>query len=81
MKTTFDIADNILVQSRRLARREHVPLKELVEEGLQLVLRKHEASVKRNVEPVTFKGNGLSPDFRGRSWTDIRDTVYEGRGS
>ena len=81
MKTTFDIADNILMQSRRMARMEHVPLKELVEEGLQLVLRKHASSVKRPVEPVTFKGNGLSTAFRGRGWTDIRDAAYEGRGS
>lgn len=81
MKTTFDIADNILTQSRRMAKKEHVPLKELVEEGLQLVLHKHASSTNRHVEPVTVKGNGLSPAFRGRGWTDIRDTAYEGRGS
>jgi len=81
MKTTFDIADNILTQSRRLAKMEHIPLKELVEEGLQLVLRQHASSVKRPVEPVTFRGNGMSTAFRGRGWADIRDAAYEGRGA
>ena len=81
MKTTFDIADNILTRSRGLAKREHVPLKELVEEGLLIVIQKHEAKPRHRVAPVTFKGNGLSAAFKGRGWGEIRDAAYEGRGS
>lgn len=81
MKTTFDIANNILIRSRGVARRERVPLKDLVEEGLLLVVEKHEARTRRQVEPVTFKGKGLCADFKGRGWSDIRDVIYEGRGS
>jgi hypothetical protein len=81
MKTTFDIADNILARSRGLAKREHVSVKDLVEEGLLAVIQKHEAKPRHRVEPVTFKGNGLSTAFKGRGWQGIRDAAYEGHGS
>ena len=36
----------------------------------------------RSVPPlVTFKGNGLAPEFQGASWEKIRDAIYEGRGA
>ncbi len=56
-------------------------LKELVELGLQCML---ETKVKRSshsIKPVTFKGKGLSPQFRGASWDGIRNAAYEGRGT
>ena len=81
MKTTLDIADNIAIQSRGLSKREHVPFKELVEEGLQLVLQKHAAAPKRAVKPVTFKGRGVTAEFQSGAWTDIRDTISAGHGS
>jgi len=33
------------------------------------------------VKPVTFRGRGLAPEFRGARWARIRDAAYEGRGS
>lgn len=81
MKTTIDIADNIMIRSKELARREHVTLKELVERGLQIVIESKNAPSTRKVNPVTFKGKGLSPSYRGASWEQIRKAAYEGRGS
>lgn len=81
MKTTLDIADNIAIQSRRLSKREHVSFKELVEEGLLLVIQKHAAKPKRSVKPVTFKGTGMTRDFQSATWSDIRDTIYAGHGA
>ena len=82
MKTTIDIASNILHRSREIARKEHVTLKELVAEGLMFVIEKHAVNTKKyQVQPVTFKGKGLSPAFEGKSWSEIRDAAYEGRGS
>ena len=76
MKTTFDIADNILEKSRRMAKTEHITLKELVEEGLSLVLEKRSRQNTVQVKPVTFKGQGLSEPFRNADWARIRDTAY-----
>lgn len=80
MKTTFDIASNILSRSRELAKREHVPLKGLVEEGLLLVIERHESRPTEKVRPVTFRGNGLSREFSDASWRDLRDAAYAGHG-
>ena len=81
MKTTIDIADNIMMQSKEFARREHVTLRELVEQGLQAVLQSKKESISRRIRPVTLNGKGLSAEFRGASWGQIRKAAYEGRGS
>jgi hypothetical protein len=81
MKTTLDIADNIAIQTRKLAEREHVAFKSLVEEGLLLVLRRNAAQPKHRVKPVTFKGNGLTQEFQPGTWSSVRDAIYSGHGS
>ncbi|MFT5241475.1 MAG: hypothetical protein ACI9X0_002456 [Kiritimatiellia bacterium] len=72
MKTTLDIADNIAIESRRLSKRENVSFKDLVEEGLRLVIQKRAATPKHIVKPVTFKGNGMTGDFDSGTWGDVR---------
>lgn len=81
MKTTFDIADNILARSRSFARRRGVSLKELVEEGLELALERREKLVSKKIKPVTFKGNGKNPEFQSSSWSEIREEIYRGHGA
>ena len=29
-----------------------------------------------SIEPVTFKGNGLSPEFKDASWDKIREAIH-----
>jgi hypothetical protein len=81
MKTTINIADNLLASAKALARREKTSLKELTEEGLQLVLARREEGSTRKVKPVVFQGRGLSPAFHGKSWAELRDEIYRGYGS
>lgn len=81
MKTTIDIASNILAQSKELARRDDVTLRSLVEEGLELVLERRRASRRETVRPVVFRGRGLTPQYRKASWARIREAAYEGRGA
>jgi hypothetical protein len=77
MKTTIDIASNILNRSRKLARDQKVTLRALVEEGLELVLQKRGPDRQRpEVRPVTYSGKGLAPEFKGASWERIRDAAY-----
>jgi hypothetical protein len=80
MKTTVDIASNILSRSKELARRDHTTLRELMHEGLELVLERREAPPRATVKPVTFRGQGLAPQFRDARWSRLRDAAYEGLG-
>ncbi len=74
MKTTIEIADNLLIRARNRAREQRTTLRSLVEQGLAAIL---DEPVRRvGVKPVTFKGNGLSPEFEGASWEKIRDTIH-----
>ncbi len=81
MKTTIDIASNILRRSKELARRENATLCSLVEEGLELVLAERQARRKTPVKPVTFRGRGLTTQYRNASWDRLRDAAHEGRGA
>ncbi|MCC7542113.1 MAG: DUF2191 domain-containing protein, partial [Deltaproteobacteria bacterium] len=54
--------------------------RELVEAGLRRVLRERRAKGVFSLRDARVGGNGLRPELRGRSWDDIRDLAYEGRG-
>jgi hypothetical protein len=81
MKTTIEISDNLLHRARTLARREKTTLRQITEEGLQLVLSRREEGPGKKVKPVIFQGRGLSPAFHGKSWAELRDEIYRGYGS
>ena len=48
---------------------------------LSLVLAEHESHNPKRIEPVVFGGRGLSAEFQGRSWADIRDEIYRSYGT
>jgi hypothetical protein len=81
VKTTVDIADSLLRRAKAAARREGTTLKNLTEEGLELALARRASRTRPAIKPVVFGGDGLSPEFRGKSWSDIRDEIYKGYGS
>jgi len=79
MKTTIEIADALLREVRKLAAREGVTLRALVERGLHRVI----AEAKRppfRMRDGRFGGNGLQPEVRDLSWREILEMSYEGRG-
>lgn len=74
MKTTIDIADPILRKAKRVAGEEGVTLRELAEEGLEMVLQKRAARKAKGFRLVTFgdpKGEPVSVD-----WEALRGLVY-----
>jgi hypothetical protein len=79
MKTTIDIADDLLAQGKQVAEREHVTLRSLVEEGLRYVLTHRRQGKAFRWKPVTFKGKGLSPEFANANWDGIRSAIYPDR--
>ncbi len=81
MKTTIDISDHLLQRAKDLAQDENTSLKEITEQGLELVIEKHLSRSPYVVKPVVFNGRGLSSEFKGKSWAEIRNEIYKGYGS
>lgn len=76
MKTTLEISDHLLARAKGLARKQNTTLRSLTEKGLRIVLEAEELSARHSLQPVTFKGRGLSVEFRDTSWKEIRDAAY-----
>lgn len=82
MKTTIDIADAILEESRRIAQRDKTTLRELVQEGLRRVLEERRVSVPPfQMKNLPTAGRGFQPNFADGDWSRIRDEAYQGRGT
>lgn len=81
MKTTIDMPDSLFRRTKTLAMKRRVPMRELIAEGLLHVLEHEGNEAPRRVNPVTFKGQGLSPEFSKGSWTTLRDAIYEEHGA
>lgn len=80
MKTTIDIADPLLKEVRKLAAREGVTLRTLVERGLSRVVRETKQPAPFKLRRASFKGQGLQEEFRDASWEKLSGSAYEGRG-
>ena len=74
MKTTVELSDHLLSRAKERARAESVTLKAFLERALAMALE--EPLAEGEVEPVTFKGKGLQPEFEDASWEKIRDAIY-----
>jgi hypothetical protein len=82
MKTTLEIADPLLEQARKIAARDGETLRSLVEQGLRKVVAERNAKSKPfKLRDGSVRGEGLQPEFQNASWDQIRDLIYEGRGS
>jgi hypothetical protein len=80
MKTTVEISDPLLREARKLADREGVTLRTLIERGLHRVVAESKEAAPFKLRRVTFKGKGLQQDLQGASWDEIRAMSYKGRG-
>jgi hypothetical protein len=79
MKTTIEISDALLREARKVAAREGLTLRALVERGLHRVIAETKQPPFR-MRDGRFGGNGLHPDVRDLSWDQILEMSYEGRG-
>ncbi len=82
MKTTLEISDPLLNEARKIANREGTTLRALVEQGLRHVLtEKKKPQKKFKLRDASFKGEGLTPEFKDASWAEILEEAYRGRGT
>lgn len=81
MKTTVEISDSLLREARKVAAREGVTLRALVERGLHRVVAETKHGAPFKLRRASFKGRGLQPEQRDATWERLRDLAYEGRGT
>lgn len=81
MKTTVEISDSLLREARKLAAREGITLRAVMERGLHRVVADTKTAAPFKLRRASFKGRGLRPELGEASWDRIRDLAYEGRGS
>ena len=75
MKTTIEIADDLLVRAKRQARKERTTLRALVDDALRDRLsRRATAGFRLRRHP--FRGSGLQPGLGEGRWEDVRDLIY-----
>jgi hypothetical protein len=58
MKTTLDINDELLVKAKALSAKERKSLTALIEEGLQLRLRRKSPRTQRKIVLPVYRGRG-----------------------
>lgn len=81
MKTTIEIADGLLEEAKKTARRDAITLRQLVEEGLGMSLEKRRQTDGFRLRRASYRGAGLQSGIREGHWKDLRDLSYQGRGT
>lgn len=78
MKTTVEISDALFRDAKAYAARNGLPLRIVIEQGLQIVVKGAAAPKRRfRLKTITTKGKGLGGDG---DWNVIRSAIYEGHG-
>ena len=76
MKTTIDIADELLARAKRQAQREHKTLKEIVEDALRRQMASTPVQKGFKYRPHIVNGTGLQPGLVEGDWGAIRGLSY-----
>lgn len=56
-------------------------MRAIIEQGIRNSVKEQQRGMKYVLPDMSVDGKGLQPEFKNRSWSDIRDAAYEGRGS
>lgn len=76
MKTTIQIADELLLRAKRQARREKTTLRAVVEDALRARLSATGARSEFRLKRQAFKGHGRHPEVAEGQWETVRDLIY-----
>ena len=75
MKTTVEIADDLLARAKRQARKERTTLRALIDDALRARLGRGGSSAFR-LRRHAVKGSGLQAGIGEGRWEDVRDLIY-----
>ncbi len=81
MKTTVEIAEDLLRQAKVVAGKDRITLRALIEEGLRWALSKRRRRGRFKLRDASVRGKGLQPGVTEGDWSAMRDQSYSGRGS
>jgi hypothetical protein len=81
MKTKIEVSDALMLEAKSMAQQHNTTLRALVEQGLEKVLRDLREPQAFRLKDGSFRGQGLQPGQEALTWTEVRDMVYEGRGT
>ncbi len=81
MKTTVDIAEDLLRAAKAVAGKERTTLRALLEEGLRWALDKRKRRQAFELRDASVRGKGVQPGVVEGDWSTLRDSIYEGRGA
>ena len=80
MKTTVEIADALLEDAKRVAARDGITLRALIEDGLRKTLAERQNGRSGfKLRDASVSGGGVQPGIDLSNWEQIRDIIYEGR--
>jgi hypothetical protein len=74
------MSDALFAKVKRLANERGTTMREMVEEGLNLVLEKRPRRARFRLRDASFGSGGLAPGVDETDWDKIRELTYEGRG-
>ncbi len=79
MKTTIELTDDLARKAKRYAARHGLTLRTVIEEGIRLRLAEPDRPAFE-LRDASVGGEGLQPEFRDQSWSQLREAAYEDRG-
>ena len=77
MKTTIDIADDLIKRARQVQKREDITLRALVEEGLRYAIGKHSPTAKKYKFNLPVAGEPYKPGMPVMDVTAIIRETYD----
>ena len=81
IKTTTEIADPLFSETRRIAKRDGLTVRALVEEGLRRVIGERGHRKRFTLRNASYRGRGVHSGIVEGRWEQVRDLAYEGRGA
>ncbi|MGH9393750.1 MAG: hypothetical protein ACRD1E_06225 [Terriglobales bacterium] len=75
----MEIADGLFAEAKAIAAERKLPMRELIEDGLRLVIqREKKPKTPFKLKDGSFYGEGgMLKDF---TWPELLEIIYEGRG-
>lgn len=77
MKTTVEIADDLLAAAQRVADSRGVTVQALVEEGLRQVVEAARERPRFHLRDASFGGSGIDPAFEDGNWERIHAAAFD----
>ena len=79
MKTTIDLADDLVLRVKELARRQNRSMKEIFEEALRRLFKDREPGRSRpnRIKPIVYGSGGLTDEGKRLGWAGILNEANE----